>query len=124
MKQENHDDEADDDRFLDRSRRSVSIDSLIKPAAIIAGDDLDAWRQRRFCNSAILRFDAVDDVQRILPIAHHDDAADRLAFAVPFGDTLADDRVRGSPRQDRGSGPECRYGRPPVCCSISATELM
>ena len=31
-------------------------------------------------------FDAVDDVERVLAVAHHDDAADHFAFAVQFRD--------------------------------------
>ena len=71
-----------------RSRFSVSIDSWISPDAVVAGDDLDA-RGQGLLQLRELPLDAVDHVERVLPVAHHDDAADRLALAVPFRHAFA-----------------------------------
>ena len=75
-----------------RSRCSVLMDSLIKPGAVIAGHDLDSRRQRCL-DLAQLLLDAVDHVQSIHAIAHDDDAADGLAFAIPLRDAFADVRA-------------------------------
>ena len=42
---------------------------------IVAGDDFDAPRQSLLNLSEIL-LDPVDDCKSVLPVAHHDDAAD------------------------------------------------
>ena len=46
VKEKDDDDEADDDGLLIRSRLSVSMDCVDQPGAVVAGDDLDAGRQR------------------------------------------------------------------------------
>jgi hypothetical protein len=38
-------------------------------------------------SSAELGLDPADDVERVLALAHHDDAADHVALAVEIGDT-------------------------------------
>ena len=66
-----------------------SIDGCLDESRpIVAGDDLDAARQS-LLNLSELLLDPVDDGEGILPVAHHDDAADGLAVAVPFRGALA-----------------------------------
>src|SRR5581483_10550831 len=50
-------------------------------------------RQGRFDLGELL-FDAVDDVERVHSVAHHDDPADRLAFAAPLRDAPANVRTK------------------------------
>ncbi len=50
---------------------------------------LHALRQRRFDFLDFL-FDTIDDVERVLAVTHHHDAADGLAFAVQLRDAAPD----------------------------------
>ena len=68
-----------------RSRCSVSMDCVDQPGAVVRRNDLHARRQRR-ANLRQLLLHAVDDIQRVHAVAHHHDAADGFAFALPIGD--------------------------------------
>ena len=61
-------------------------------AAVVGRDDAHAFGQRRLDFLQLL-FDAIDDGERVLAVAHHDDAADDFAFAVQFGDAAPDVRA-------------------------------
>ena len=41
-----------------------------------------------------LGFHALDDVERVLAVAHHDDSADGVAIAVEIGDAAPDLRAK------------------------------
>ena len=88
MKQEDDDHEAYDDRLFEEFALQRIDGCLDQPRAIVAGDNFDAGREAA-ANFRYPRLDAVDDVERVLPVAHHDDTADGLPFAVPFGNSLS-----------------------------------
>ena len=86
MPEENHADERDDDALLDQllaQRRDRALDQI---AAIVGRHDPDPFGQRRFDLLDFL-FDAVNDIERVLAVAHHYDSADGFAASVQFGDT-------------------------------------
>ena len=88
--EENDADQRDDDAFLDQlfaQRRDGALDQL---AAIVGRDDLARPRAATILISVEFLFDAVDDVERVLAVAHDDDAADDFAFAVQFRDAAPD----------------------------------
>ena len=66
-------------------RRDRALDQL---RAVVDGHDLRTLRQRGR-DLGELRFHAVDDGERIGPVALHGDAADGLALAVELGDAAA-----------------------------------
>ena len=70
------------------------MDVRINPGAVVAGNDFHAGWQRGFDIRELL-LDAVDDIQRVHAVAHHDDAANGFSLAVPFGHSLADVRPEG-----------------------------
>ena len=59
------------DRRLDQAR------------AVVTRHDFDP-RWKAFPDLGSFRFDPIDNVQRVLAVAHDDDAAHRFAFAVPI----------------------------------------
>src|SRR6185437_3088039 len=80
--EEHDDDEADDDRL----RNEVALQSmdrgLDETRPVVARANLYPWRQRAG-DFSDLRLDAPDHLQRVHPVAHHDDAADGLSLALP-----------------------------------------
>ncbi len=80
MPEEDQDDDADDDHLHQQLFLQVVDGSLDQLRAVVGGDELDPWRQRR-PDFLQLRLDPLDDVERVLAVAHHDDAADRVARA-------------------------------------------
>src|SRR5438309_1269881 len=87
MKEKNDDDEADDDGLFEQIAFQSVDGSLNESRPVVAGDDFDTARQS-LLNLSELLLDAVDDREGILPVAHDDDAADRLAVAVPLSRSL------------------------------------
>src|SRR5580700_2059402 len=83
MKKKNDDHEADDDCLFEQVAFQRVDRCLDKSRSVVAGDDFNAAWQC-LLNLSELLLDAVDDREGILPIAHHDDTADRLAVAVPL----------------------------------------
>ena len=83
--EEDEDDERDDDH-LDRQ---LVLERVDRPrdqvGAVVGRDDLDAAGQRRL-QLLEAGLDAPDHVERVLAVAHHDDAADGVAGAVEVGD--------------------------------------
>ena len=75
--------------------------------AVVGGDDAHALRKRGL-HLLEARLDAVDDLARVLAVAHDDDAAHGIALAVEIRDAAPD---LGSER-DRcrrpGAAPACR----------------
>src|SRR5258708_5039367 len=70
-----------------------SFDGVVDEAgAVVAGNDFDAGGQRWLEFGQPFLY-AVDDGEGVQAVAHDDDAADGFAFAVPFGDSLADVRA-------------------------------
>ena len=92
MEQEDNDDQGNDDGFLDQTAFQGVNGFANQTGTVIAGDDLDSRRQRSFDLSQLF-FDAVDHVQGIQPVTHDDNAAHRLAFAVPLRNAFADIRT-------------------------------
>ena len=87
--EEDQDDDRDDDDLLDQLRLQRVDGALDEVRAVVGRHDLHALRQRRL-DVLQLRLDPLDDVERVLAAAHHDDAADDLALAVEVGDAAAD----------------------------------
>ena len=115
MKQEHNNDQGNDDRFLNQTMFQ-SVDRFAdQSSAVIAGDDLDSWRQRSFDLSQLL-LDAINHVERVQPIPHDNDAAYGLAFAVPLRYAFADVRAEGNRTQildEYGRSVLCHYGHVP-----------
>ena len=89
MEKKNDDDGTDDDRFLEQLVLQ-SFDGVVnQTGAVVSSDDLYALGQRRLDLSKLL-LDAVDDIERIHSVAHHDDSADGFSFALPLCNALAD----------------------------------
>src|SRR6516225_2162006 len=93
VKQKQDDHQADDDRFLNQVPLECVNRRVDQPRAIVAGNDLYAWRQA-FPDFDELCFDPVDDVQRILAVTHHHDTADGFPLPVPFRDALPEVRTK------------------------------
>src|SRR6266567_1913694 len=91
MKQENDDYQANDDGLFDEVPLKSTDGGVDQPGAVIARNDFDARRQRSG-DLGELAFNAGDHVERVQSIAHYDNAADRFASAIPFGDAAADVR--------------------------------
>ena len=87
--QEDEDHQRDDDD-LDRELVPERFD---RPAdeigAVVRGDELDPPGHRGF-QLLHLRLDPVDHVERVLAVAHHDDAAHVVAQPVEVGDAAPD----------------------------------
>ena len=91
-KNENH--EGDDDDLLDQLVLQVVDGTLDELGPIVGRHDLEAGRQRRL-DVAQLLLDALDDVERVLALAHHDDPADGVSLAVEVRDAPPDLRPEG-----------------------------
>src|SRR5439155_5700285 len=64
--------------------------------AIVGADDLDPGRQGS-SHLLELSLDAVDHLERVLPVPHHDDAADRLAVAIELDEPAPEVRTEMDP---------------------------
>ena len=64
---------------------TVSMAASDQLGAVVGGDDLHALGQRGL-ELVQLRLHPVDDVERVLALAHHHDAAHHVALAVEVGD--------------------------------------
>ena len=82
-----HDDHLFDERVPERAHRFFD-----ERGAVVRGDDLHSFRQAPF--DLLQPFlDRVDDVERVLAVAHDHDAARRFAFAVELGEAAPDVRA-------------------------------
>src|SRR5207244_5259009 len=87
--EKNNTHERDHDAFLNQlfaQRRDSAPDQL---AAVVSRHDAHTGWQGRLDLVDFL-FDAINDVERVLAVTHHDDPANRLAFAVQFRDSAPD----------------------------------
>ncbi len=81
VQQEDEDDQGDDDRLLEQralQRVDRAVDEL---GAVVGGPHLHALGQGGLQLVELL-LDAIDDARGVLAVAHHHDAAHRLALAV------------------------------------------
>ena len=107
-KQEHEDHEADDDALLDQ-RVAQGLDGAVdQPRAVVGRSRSRRPAGGRPRVSASCAFTRSITSQRVLAVAHHDDAAHRLALAVELGDAAADlGPERHGARRRRGA-PACR----------------
>src|SRR6266513_3922897 len=89
MPEEDDADERHNDALFDQFLPQRCDGALDQIAAIISRHDAHAGWQRRLDPVDFL-FDTIDNVERVLAIAHHHDATDGLAFAVQLRDASAD----------------------------------
>src|ERR1700677_174984 len=82
VKEKNDDHQTYNDGLFEQVAFQSIDGGLNESRPIVASDDFDTSRQSLF-NPAKLLLDSVDDGQGILPVTHHDDAADGLSIAVP-----------------------------------------
>ena len=76
---------ADDQTFLDQFFFQSRDRSKYKIRTVVGADDLNAGRKRRLDLFDFL-LDAIDQIERVLAVAHDHDAADHFAFAVQLRD--------------------------------------
>jgi hypothetical protein len=86
--EEDEADQRDDDALLDQLLPQGGDGRVDQLAPVIGGDDLDPGGSEGAISFSFC-LDAVDDREGVLAVAHHDDAADRLALAVELGDAAA-----------------------------------
>src|SRR5213078_1730666 len=87
--EKNNANERDHDAFFNQlfaQRRDSATDQL---AAVVSWHDAHTGWQRRFDLVDFL-LDTIDHVERVLAVTHHNDPANRLAFAVQFRDSAPD----------------------------------
>ena len=89
MKEENNRYQADDNGLSQKVALQRSDCRADQSGAVVAGLDLNSIRQRwrDLCN---LAFHAVDHVQSVLAVAHHDNAAYGFSFTLPLRDPFPD----------------------------------
>src|SRR5580700_322551 len=106
VEQKHNDDQGDNDRFLNQAMFQSVYRFADQSPAVIAGHNLDSWRQRSFDLSQLL-LDTIDHVECIQPIPHDHNAAHGLAFAIPLRYTFPHVRAEGNRTQIFDE-----YGRP------------
>ncbi len=84
MPQKNQDDEHYGDDDLDDGLLHCANHVVDQLRAVIDRNDFHA-RRKSGLNFFDLRFHAIDDIQRVLSVAHHHDAGDNFAFAIQIG---------------------------------------
>ena len=89
MPQEEKDHQRDDDHLdhelvLERPDRPVD-----QVGAVVGREEPDPLRQRHL-QFLHLRLDPVDDVERVLAVTHHHDAADVVTQPIEVGDAAPD----------------------------------
>jgi hypothetical protein len=99
-------DEGDNDAFLNELFAQGGDGAMDKLAAVVGRDEFDSFRQRRF-DFLQLFLDAVDDVQRIFAVAHHNNAPDHFTRAIQLSHAPAQVRAEMNCayvlHEDRGS---------------------
>ncbi len=104
-----------------KSRWSVVIESRIKPERSYPGMiSMPAGRDGAI--SRQLPFHPFDDIQRVLSLAHDDDAADGFAFAIPFRGALANVRTKADTSDIAHQLPEFRSCCPRATDARSSRE--
>ena len=94
--QEDQDDERDDDQLFDQRVLQVVDRAQDQLGAVVGGDHLDARRAAPGSISLSLAFTRSMTSQRVLALAHDDDAGDDVARAVQVGDRRGACRGRAS----------------------------
>ena len=89
VQEEEDDHGGDDDHLLDEGVAERRDRPLDQARAVVDRHDLDPGREGR-TELLDLLLHAADDVQRVLAIAHHDDAGHGLSVAVQIGGAAAD----------------------------------
>ncbi len=107
VQEEEHDHRGDDDHLLGERAAERVDGALDELRAVVHGHHLDALGQRP-AHLAELRLDAVDDLPRVLAVAHHHDARHHLPAAVEVGGAAADLR----PHPHRGHVAHAHRGAP------------
>src|SRR5581483_83183 len=82
--EEDHDNNGDDDHFLDESVLQVVDRTEDQLGTVVGADDFDSGRKARF-QVVQLGFDTGDHVERVFPLPRDDDTGDGVALAVPVG---------------------------------------
>src|SRR5215472_15392432 len=83
------------DKCFEKKIALQSADGFLNEArAVVTRHDLDSGRQCRL-NFGQLLLHAVDNAQRVQPVAHDDDAAHRLTLSLPFSNTFTNVRAEG-----------------------------
>ena len=92
MEEKNDNDNTDNRCFFKKIALQSANRSVNQLGAVIARDNFNSGRQRGFDLNKLL-LNAVNHVQRIQPVAHHYDATDSFALAVPFRDSFTNVRA-------------------------------
>ena len=90
--QEQQHDEDDGEHHLDERLAHVVDGAADQRRAVVDRDDLHPGRQARL-DLADALLDAIDHVDRVLSLAHHDDARHHFAVAVQIGDAAPEIRA-------------------------------
>jgi hypothetical protein len=88
VQQEGHADDRDDDGLLGQRAPERADRALDQPAPVVDGAHHHARREPAL-DLREARLDALDGRQRVLPHAHDDDPADRVAAPVQIGEAAA-----------------------------------
>src|SRR5690349_20256454 len=85
-------DETNDDGFFEQITLQRMDGISDQTRAVVPGYNFDARRQGRL-DVGELFLNAINDVERVHSVAHHNDSADRFALSIPFHDSLTDVRA-------------------------------
>src|SRR5262249_17655166 len=88
VEQEEQDDEAHHDHLFGELVPQIVDGASDELRAIVGDDDVRAGRERAL-RLRQARFDAVDDAERVLTLAHDHDTAHHLALPVQLGNAAA-----------------------------------
>ena len=105
--QEQQHDEGHGEHHLDERLAHVVDGAADQRRAVVDRDDLHPWRQARL-DLADALLHPIDHVDRVLSLAHDDDARHHFAGAVQVGHAAPQIRADRHLRRCRGSGSACR----------------
>ncbi len=88
MQKKNSDNETHDHHFFNEGVAQRVDGAQDQLRAVIGNNKLNPFGERIFDLGQPL-FDGVDDRERVLAVAHNDDAPDRLAFSIELGQSPA-----------------------------------
>ena len=89
MPEENDADKRNDDTFFDQLLAQGGDGALDQITAIVGRHDANPFGQRTL-NLLDFLFDTIDDVERVLAVTHHHDAADGFAAPVQLSNAAPD----------------------------------
>src|SRR5262249_32941861 len=93
MPEEDEDHEADDEEFF-AQRMLQRVDRTVDERRSVVRHNYPTSRRQRLLPLSELALDAVDHAQRIPPMPHDDDAADRLTVSVQLDEAAAKIRTQ------------------------------